>query len=276
MAPRPARPPVAAAASLVDRSRLDPAVAARRGATRSVRSSPPPPRASTARTRSASRSETSSTTAAGSGRVSPRSATPPLATSPPTSSSSCAPSIAPRTPPGRTLGEAFDALLGDLLTAGKIALDAEVVATLAAYYRARLADPNASTASVNDALKTLAHVLQEGGNHAPPAEVDALFPAILARVGASSRDVSRHALNALGALVSRSPAGTVTAAAHAAAGDAVVAALDRIADGARGGAFPRIRAPAGISRRRRGARSCAPRPNARRGPRRPSPRSSRI
>ena len=138
----------------------------------------------------------------------------------------------------RTLGEAFDALLGDLLTAGKIALDAEVVATLAAYYRARLADPDASTASVNDALKTLAHVLQEGGNHAPPAEVDALFPAILARVGATSRDVSRHALNALGALVSRSPAGTVTAAAHAAAGDAVVAALDRIADGSRGGAFP--------------------------------------
>ena len=87
----------------------------------------------------------------------------------------------PDTPPGRTLGEAFDALLGHLLTAGKIALDAEVVATLAAYYRARLADPNASTASVNDALKTLAHVLQEGGNHAPPAEVDALFPATFAR-----------------------------------------------------------------------------------------------
>ena len=138
----------------------------------------------------------------------------------------------------RTLGEAFDALLGDLLTAGKIALDAEVVATLAAYYRARLADPDASTASVNDALKTLAHVLQEGGNHAPPAEVDALFPRSSPASAPASRDVSRHALNALGALVSRSPAGTVTAAAHAAAGDAVVAALDRIADGARGGAFP--------------------------------------
>ena len=109
----------------------------------------------------------------------------------------------PDAPPGRTLGEAFDALLGHLLTAGKIALDAEVVATLAAYYRARLADPNASTASVNDALKTLAHVLQEGGNHAPPAEVDALFPATFARVGDASRDVSRHALGALGALVSR-------------------------------------------------------------------------
>ena len=40
--------------------------------------------------------------------------------------------------------------------------------------------------------------------------------------------------------------------------------------------FPRIRAPAGISRRRRGARSCAPRRNARPGPRRPSPRSSRT
>ena len=144
----------------------------------------------------------------------------------------------PDAPPGRTLGEAFDALLGHLLTAGKIALDAEVVATLAAYYRARLADPNASTASVNDALKTLAHVLQEGGNHAPPAEVDALFPATFARVGDASRDVSRHALGAIGALVSRSPAGTVTAAAHAAAGDAVVASLDRIANGARGGAFP--------------------------------------
>ena len=144
----------------------------------------------------------------------------------------------PDAPPGRTLGEAFDALLGHLLTAGKIALDAEVVATLAAYYRARLADPNASTASVNDALKTLAHVLQEGGNHAPPAEVDALFPATFARVGdAVARRVSPRA-GALGALVSRSPAGTVTAAAHAAAGDAVVASLDRIADGARGGAFP--------------------------------------
>ena len=173
----------------------------------------------------------------------------------------------PGHPPGRTLGEAFDALLGHLLTAGKIALDAEVVATLAAYYRARLADPNASTASVNDALKTLAHVLQEGGNHAPPAEVDALFPATFARVGDASRDVSRHALGALGALVSRSPAGTVTAAAHAAAGDAVVASLDRIADGARGGAFPEDSSASRLSRRRRGAG--AELRNARPGPRRP-------
>ena len=46
----------------------------------------------------------------------------------------------------RSIGDGFNALLGDLLTSQKIALDAEVVTTLAAYYRAQLNPPRSGAA----------------------------------------------------------------------------------------------------------------------------------
>ena len=160
---------------------------------------------------------------------------------------------------------AFDALLADLLAAQKLALDAETVAALAAFYRARLASAAEGTpaARVDECIKVLAQLLQEGGAHILPSEVDALLPALLAKVAqtrtrrggngnerpssssaASSsssadadasdpaerpsrdKETSRHALNAIGALVSRSPAGAVAEAARVAVGEALVAALD--------------------------------------------------
>jgi hypothetical protein len=159
---------------------------------------------------------------------------------------------------------AFDALLADLLAAQKLALDAETVAALAAFYRARLASATEVTpaARVDECIKVLAQLLQEGGAHILPSEVDALLPALLAKVAqtrtrrggnerpssssASSssadadasdpaerpsrdKETSRHALNAIGALVSRSPAGAVAEAARVAVGEALVAALDEAA-----------------------------------------------
>ena len=159
---------------------------------------------------------------------------------------------------------AFDALLADLLAAQKLALDAETVAALAAFYRARLASAAEVTpaARVDECLKVIAQLLQEGGAHILPSEVDVLLPALLAKVAqtrtrrggngnerpsyssASSsssadadasdpaerpsrdKETSRHALNAIGALVSRSPAGAVAEAARVAVGEALVAALD--------------------------------------------------
>ena len=161
---------------------------------------------------------------------------------------------------------AFDALLADLLAAQKLALDAETVAALAAFYRARLASATEVTPAsrVDECIKVLAQLLQEGGAHILPSEVDALLPALLAKVAQTrtrrggngnerpssssassssadadasdpaerpSRDneTSRHALNAIGALVSRSPAGAVAEAARVAVGEALVAALDEAA-----------------------------------------------
>jgi len=158
----------------------------------------------------------------------------------------------------------FDALLADLLAAQKLALDAETVAALAAFYRARLASATEVTpaARVDECIKVLAQLLQEGGAHILPSEVDALLPALLAKVAHQTRtrrggngnerpssssassssadadasdlaerpsrdkETSRHALNAIGALVSRSPAGAVAEAARVAVGEALVAALD--------------------------------------------------
>ena len=151
--------------------------------------------------------------------------------------------------------------LADLLAAQKLALGAETVAALAAFYRARLASAAEVTpaARVDECLKVIAQLLQEGGAHILPSEVDALLPALLAKVAqtrtrrggnerpssssASSssadadasdpaerpsrdKETSRHALNAIGALVSRSPAGAVAEAARVAVGEALVAALD--------------------------------------------------
>ena len=170
---------------------------------------------------------------------------------------------------------AFDALLADLLAAQKLALDAETVAALAAFYRARLASAAEVTpaARVDECLKVIAQLLQEGGAHILPSEVDALLPALLAKVAqtrtrrggngnerpsyssASSsssadadasdpaerpsrdKETSRHALNAIGALVSRSPAGAVAEAARVAVGEALVAAPTTRPRGPPGG-FP--------------------------------------
>ena len=211
---------------------------------------------------------------------------------------------------------AFDALLADLLAAQKLALDAETVAALAAFYRARLASATEVTpaARVDECIKVLAQLLQEGGAHILPSEVDALLPALLAKVAqtrtrrggnerpssssASSssadadasdpaerpsrdKETSRHALNAIGALVSRSPAGAVAEAARVAVGEALVAArlddaalearregsqsqVSQFRKSARGGS-PWTPSPAGTSPPSRGARTCARRRTARAG-----------
>ena len=143
---------------------------------------------------------------------------------------------------------ALDALVGDLLSAQRLHMDQEIASTLAAYYRGVLTDPaslNEYARITQNSLKTLAQLLQEGGAHLPAQEVDALISALLAKIskkstnktsqageGESSRarggamDTARHALNALGALVSRASTGCVTTQAHVAVGEAIVSALD--------------------------------------------------
>jgi hypothetical protein len=143
---------------------------------------------------------------------------------------------------------ALDALVGDLLSAQRLHLDQEIASTLAAYYRGVLTDPassNEDARTTQNSLKTLAQLLQEGGAHLPAQEVDALISALLAKISKKSghksgelgegessrarggaRDTARHALNALGALVSRASTGCVTTQAHVAVGEAIVSALD--------------------------------------------------
>ena len=143
---------------------------------------------------------------------------------------------------------ALDALVGDLLSAQRLHLDQEIASTLAAYYRGVLTDPaslNEYARITQNSLKTLAQLLQEGGAHLPAQEVDALISALLAKISKKStnktsqagegessrarggaRDTARHALNALGALVSRASTGCVTTQAHVAVGEAIVSALD--------------------------------------------------
>ena len=131
-------------------------------------------------------------------------------------------------------------------------MDQEIASTLAAYYRGVLTDPaslNEDARTTQNSLKTLAQLLQEGGAHLPAQEVDALISALLAKISKKSsnktgqagalanegessrarggaRDTARHALNALGALVSRASTGCVTTQAHVAVGEAIVSALD--------------------------------------------------
>jgi hypothetical protein len=143
---------------------------------------------------------------------------------------------------------ALDALVGDLLSAQRLHLDQEIASTLAAYYRGVLTDPaslNEDARTTQNSLKTLAQLLQEGGAHLPAQEVDALISALLAKISKKSskqtsqagegessrarggaRDTARHALNALGALVSRASTGCVTTQAYVAVGEAIVSALD--------------------------------------------------
>ena len=143
---------------------------------------------------------------------------------------------------------ALDALVGDLLSAQRLHMDQEIASTLAAYYRGVLTDPaslNEDARITQNSLKTLAQLLQEGGAHLPAQEVDALISALLAKISKKStnktsqagegessrarggaRDTARHALNALGALVSRASTGCVTTQAHVAVGEAIVSALD--------------------------------------------------
>ena len=202
-----------------------------------------------------------------------------------------------------SLPQSFNAMLSELLAAQKMGLDAEVVTTLAAYYRSHLVDPStrapsrplAAGVAANDSLRLLAQLLQEGGGHACASEVDALLSTLLplispvnaaaltaaidrerahqsaaaaadevvdpagaptagrgglpraprrsdARRGRAGpegpRETSRHALNALGALVSRSAPGAVTSAAHEAVGAALVALLDDVAGTSSGGPPP--------------------------------------
>jgi len=186
---------------------------------------------------------------------------------------------------GRSFGDGFNALLGDLLTSQKLALDTEVVTTLAVFYRAHL-NLNGSGSqrgggggggggfgSVSDSLKVLAQLLQDGGAHLAPSESEALLSSILplilpanspplhqpaggggdegggagttprdrpssGRSRGGGRETSRHALNALGALISRSPPGAITTAAHTAAGEALVGLFDAETGGGGGGSGP--------------------------------------
>ena len=158
--------------------------------------------------------------------------------------------------------ERVDALVADLVAADALALDAEVVAVLCAYYVSRLEaaraarencrKPGASSSSVTPswdknasclAYKAVAALARTGGaaSFFPDAETESLVALAIGdlRAFCTKNDSRRAVLDALGAVAGRVPASALSARAHADVGEALAGLLDELeAPRARGSGRP--------------------------------------
>ena len=143
------------------------------------------------------------------------------------------------------LRRGVDALVADLVAADALALDAEVVAVLCAYYVSRLEaaraarDPaGASSSSATfsdknaaDAYKAVAALARTGGSaFFPDAETESLVALAIGdlRAFVTEKDSRRAVLDALGAVVGRVPASALSARSHADVGEALAGLLDEL------------------------------------------------
>ena len=143
------------------------------------------------------------------------------------------------------LRRGVDALVADLVAADALALDAEVVAVLCAYYVSRLEaaraarDPaGASSSSATssdknaaDAYKAVAALARTGGSaFFPSAETESLVALAIGdlRAFVTKNDSRRAVLDALGAVAGRVPASVLSARAHADVGEALACLLDEL------------------------------------------------
>ena len=143
------------------------------------------------------------------------------------------------------LRRGVDALVADLVAADALALDAEVVAVLCAYYVSRLEaaraarDPaGASSSSATssdknaaDAYKAVAALARTGGSaFFPSAETESLVALAIGdlRAFVTKNDSRRAVLDALGAVAGRVPASALSARAHADVGEALAGLLDEL------------------------------------------------
>lgn len=155
---------------------------------------------------------------------------------------------------GALLTRGVDALVADLVAADALALDAEVVAVLCAYYVSRLEaaraarencrKAGASSSSVftsSDknasclAYKAVAALARTGGSaFFPNAETESLVALAIGDLHAfvndsnDSNDSRRAVLDALGAVAGRVPASALSARAHADVGEALAGLLDEL------------------------------------------------
>ena len=163
---------------------------------------------------------------------------------------------------GALLTRGVDALVADLVAADALALDAEVVAVLCAYYVSRLEaaraarencrKPGASSSSVFTswdknasclAYKAVAALARTGGaaSFFPDAETESLVALAIGDLHAfcTKNDSRRAVLDALGAVAGRVPATALSARAHADVGEALAGLLDELeAPRARGSGRP--------------------------------------
>ena len=152
------------------------------------------------------------------------------------------------------LRRGVDALVADLVAADALALDAEVVAVLCAYYVSRLEaaraarDPaGASSSSATfsdknaaDAYKAVAALARTGGSaFFPDAETESLVALAIGdlRAFVTEKDSRRAVLDALGAVVGRVPASALSARSHADVGEALAGLLDELEAPSSGRAF---------------------------------------
>jgi hypothetical protein len=143
------------------------------------------------------------------------------------------------------LRRGVDALVADLVAADALALDAEVVAVLCAYYVSRLeaaraardpagASSSAATSSdknAADAYKAVAALARTGGSaFFPSAETESLVALAIGdlRAFVTKNDSRRAVLDALGAVAGRVPASALSARAHADVGEALAGLLDEL------------------------------------------------